>query len=297
MQQQKKNIRRLMNYEEAEELDEEIYYTSSNVNLLEEEEVDNGELENDHLPHSFSSSFPFHSSNDGYNINSNNNGSTIGINNDEGNSQIISPSSPSGFAHHDLLASIHSGPTIDSMSIDEEQDNIMDNNNIENGVVGGNNKKPTSIPLRIWNFLTGNVIAHLMIWTNLTLFSGFLILSPYGLKIYNPIIFSFFRGVVLVISLFPIMLFVDRKFKFKSETKLINRAFAFRKKYPSIYGSKYWGWIYSIFYNDKAVIPSFVLARLPSFKQSKQLAWCGALAVVNQLLFVAGLNLTSSTVT
>ncbi|KAG2393512.1 hypothetical protein C9374_007043 [Naegleria lovaniensis] len=148
-----------------------------------------------------------------------------------------------------------------------------------------------------WDCFKSNVLAHLLIWCNLALFSVFLIVIPYSMKIWHPLIFAFVRCCIIVLSLLPLMLLVDRHFTFRSEQYIMKRARRFRIKHKNIHASRYWGWIYSVFYDDKSVFVSYILRRIPNAKKAKQLAVSGTLVVLNQVLFVAGLYLTNSTIT
>ncbi|KAG2393602.1 hypothetical protein C9374_007133 [Naegleria lovaniensis] len=148
-----------------------------------------------------------------------------------------------------------------------------------------------------WDCFKSNVLAHVLIWCNLAMFSVFLIVTPYSMKLWHPLIFAFVRCCIIVLSLFPMMLLVDRHYTFTSEKYIVKRARRFRIKHTNIYASRYLGWIYSVFYDEKSLFMSYIIRRIPDAKKAKQLAFCGTLVVLNQVLFVAGLYLTNSTIT
>jgi len=142
-------------------------------------------------------------------------------------------------------------------------------------------------------------LPHILLMSNLVLFGGFFILSPHAMKIVRPIPFGVFRLALIIISLFPLMLYFDRKYTFRSnkymKRRKANYAYhlsTFSKE--NVFLHTYHKIVYQLFYDNRIV--EIVWARIPKIKQAKRFALCGLLIILNQVTFLTGYYLTNATV-
>ncbi|EFC38234.1 predicted protein [Naegleria gruberi] len=158
----------------------------------------------------------------------------------------------------------------------------------------------SSSPKSIWiniKSIYKALLPHILLISNLVLFGGFYLLSPHAMKIFRPIIFGVFRVGIMIICMFPVMLYFDRSYSFRNEKKLRRR----KEEYSILVSSKrdsllyyYYQANYYLFYANPIV--DYALRKIPKWKQTKTLTWCGIFIILNQITFLTGYYLTNATV-
>ncbi|KAL9654523.1 hypothetical protein ABK040_006588 [Willaertia magna] len=172
---------------------------------------------------------------------------------------------------------------------------IIMNDNMDNA---NNINKKTNFINKIIQLCTYNYslwLSHVLLITNLLLFSGFILLTPKPMKILNPLVFAFFRILFTFIPLVPITMVIDRNFYFRSESEIEREKLKYLKKRSNFKLIKKLQDIYIYFlFENKLII--YIKRKLPKRKDFIRLCLCGITVTFNQLFFTLGFFLCNATI-
>ncbi|EFC48122.1 DUF6 domain-containing protein [Naegleria gruberi] len=127
-------------------------------------------------------------------------------------------------------------------------------------------------------FGQSQLLAHILLFTTLITFGGYVVLIPHSIAIMHPTTFALFRSLLIVIGLFPVTVIKDSAFSFRSE-KVLERKLS---KFGGI------GILKRIY--------RYILRKTPNWRQAKQIFVLGLFINLNQILFFMGLRWTNSTI-
>jgi drug/metabolite transporter (DMT)-like permease len=125
-----------------------------------------------------------------------------------------------------------------------------------------------SLYSRITSFTASQLFAHILLITNTLLYGGFCVIAPMSIKTFNAVLFASFRTGIIAVTVLPMALIIDRKYKFRQ----------FEDS-----DSKHW-------------ILKSVLSKIPAGKHLILLIACGMIITANIATYIVSLGLTSPTI-